>query len=166
MNAYVVLQTLHSVNRWLVLLFLVWAIVSAITARSTMNAAPVAAGMRAVLPKGALPAFITTHIQLLLGLILYFGAIAGLSGVGSPNVIMDKDAWAGPGGEVYRFYSVTHFSFMLAAVVIITVGYMVAKRSATDARAGFWILLSYAVGLGLILWNIPWPGRGLGGGWY
>ena len=163
---YTVLSHLHSVNRWLVLLFLVWAIVSAITARSTMNTAPVAAGMRAVLPKGALPAFITTHIQLLLGLILYFAAVAGLEGVGSPWVIMDKDTWAADGGEVYRFYSVTHFTYMLAAVVIITVGYMVAKRSATDARAGFWILLSYAVGLGLILFNIPWPGRGLQGGWY
>lgn len=162
MNAYVILQHLHSINRWLVLLFLVWAIVSAITARSTMNAAPVAAGMRAVLPKGALPAFITTHIQLLLGLILYFGG----GGIGSPYVIMDKQAWAAEGGEILRFYSVTHFSFMLAAIVIVTVGYMVAKRSATDARAGFWILLSYGIALALILWNIPWPGRGLQGGWW
>ena len=163
---YNILQHLHSINRWLVLLFLVWAIVSAITARSTMNTAPVAAGMKAVLPKGALPAFITTHIQLLLGLILYFAALAGLEGVGSPWVIMDKATWEAEGGAIYRFYSVTHFSFMLAAVAVITVGYMVAKRSVTDARAGFWILLSYGVGLGLILWNIPWPGRGLQGGWY
>ena len=166
MNAYTILSHLHSVNRWLVLIFLVWAIASALTARSTMNTAPVTAGLKRVLPKGALPAFITSHIQLLLGLILYFAATAGLSSVGSPYVIMDKTVWAAEGGEIVRFYSVTHFSFMLAAIVIITVGYMVAKRSATDARAGFWILLSYGIGLALILWNIPWPGRGLGGGWY
>lgn len=165
MNGYIILSHLHSINRWLVLFFIIWAIVSAITSRSTMNTAPVAAGMRTVLPKGALPAFITTHIQLLLGLILYFGNMAGLPSVGSPSVIMDKAAWAAEGGEILRFYSVTHISFMLAAIVILTVGYMVAKRSATEARAGFWILVTYGVSLIIMLWSIPWPWRPLLGGW-
>ncbi len=166
MNAYVILSHLHSINRWLVLGFLLLAIVSAITSRSTMNVAPVAAGLKTVLPKGALPAFITSHIQLLLGLIMYFGATAGLSSVGSPYVIMDKEAWAADGGEIIKFYSLTHFTYMLAAIVILTAGYMVAKRSATEARAGFWILVTYSIALLIILFSIPWPWRALGGGWY
>ncbi len=166
MNAYIILSHLHSINRWLVLGFILLAIVSAITSRSTMNTAPVTAGLKTVLPKGALPAFITTHIQLLLGLILYFAATAGLSSVGSPYVIMDKAAWAADGGEVLRFYSVTHISYMLAAIVILTVGYMVAKRSATEARAGFWILMTYSIALLIMLISIPWPWRALAGGWW
>ena len=165
MNAYEVLSHLHSINRWLVLAFLLLAIVSALLRRGSMNTAEVATA-GTVLPKGALPAFITTHIQLLLGLILYFGSVAGLANVGSPYVIMDKDAWAGEGGEILRFYSVTHFTYMLAAIVVITIGYLVAKRSSTSAKASFWVLISYAIGLILILINIPWPGRGLAGGWW
>ncbi len=166
MNAYVILSHLHSINRWLVLGFIILAIVSAATSRATMNTAPVAAGLKTVLPKGALPAFITTHIQLLLGLILYFGAMAGLEGVGSPYVIMNKAAWEAEGGEILRFYSVTHMSYMLAAIVILTVGYMVAKRSATQARAGFWILTTYSIALLIMLLSIPWPWRALNGGWW
>lgn len=165
MNAYVILSHLHSINRWLVLLFLVLAIVSALMRRGSMNTAETAV-TGSVLPKGALPAFITTHIQLLLGLILYFAATAGLGSVGSPYVVMDKEAWAGEGGEILRFYSVTHFSWMLAAVLVITIGYMVAKRSSTSAKSSFWILISYSIGLLLILINIPWPWRDLAGGWW
>ena len=162
MNVYALLSHLHSVNRWLVLLFVVWAIVAAVTRRGSLNVADTV-GARAVLPKGALPAFITTHIQLLLGLILYFAALAGLPSVGSPYVIMDKEAWADP---ILRFYSVTHFSWMLAAVVVITVGYVVAKRRRTTAQANWWILVSYALALVLMLVASPWPWRDLGGGWY
>ena len=160
MNLYSILSHLHSVNRWLVLLFVVWAIVSAIGSRSTMN---VADDTGSVLPKGALPAFITTHIQLLLGLILYFGAIAGWENIGSPYVVMDKEAWA---DALLKFYSVTHFSYMLAAVVLVTVGYIIAKRSSTSARSGLYILISYGIALVVMVLGIPWPWRGLGGGWY
>ncbi len=165
MNAYIILSHLHSINRWLVLVFLVWAIISAIAQRGSMNTADVTT-KSGVLPKGALPAFITTHIQLLLGLILYLAATAGMGSVGSPYVVMDKDAWAGEGGEILRFYSVTHFGWMLAAVLLISIGYMVAKRSSTSAKAAFWILIGYGIGLLLILINIPWPWRELAGGWY
>ncbi len=155
MNVYNILQHLHSINRWLVLIFLVWAIVSAVQARK--------GGGATHLPKGALPAFITTHIQLLLGLILYGAALADLPNVGSPYVVMDKEAWADP---LYKFYSVTHFSWMLPAIVIVTVGYIVAKRRLTDQSAANWILSSYALGLLLILIGIPWPWRAIGGGWF
>ena len=162
---YNLLQHAHSVNRWLVLIFLVWAIAAAFSSRSTMNVATSATGGR-VVPRGALPAFITSHVQLLLGLVLYVGGIFSWEGLGSHYVIMDKDVWEATGGEIVRFYSVTHMSYTLPAIVLVTVGYMVAKRSSTSARAGLWVLLTYASALVLLLIGIPWPGRGLAGGWW
>ena len=165
MNAYVILQHLHSINRWLVLIFLVWAIGSALATRGSMNVAELDGG-RAFVPKGALPAFITVHVQLLLGLVLYVGGLMGWGSVGSPYVVMSKEAWEAAGGELLRFYSVTHMSWMLPAILLVTVGYMVAKRSSTSAKASFWVLWTYGLGLVLILIGIPWPGRDLAGGWW
>ena len=79
---------------------------------------------------------------------------------------MDKDIWAGEQGEVFRFYSINHFSYMLLAIVLITIGYMVAKRAKTSARSSAWILGSYGLGLIVILAAIPWPWRALQGGWW
>ena len=161
---YDILSHLHSINRWLVLLFLVWAILAAFSSRGTMNVAD-AAG-KSVLPKGALPAFITTHIQLLLGLVLWVGGLAGWTGVGSQYVVMDKSVWEAAGGEISRFYSVDHFSYMLPAIILITVGYMIAKRSTTSAKSGMRILVTYGIALGLILYAIPWPWEMLNAGWW
>lgn len=166
MNAYLLLQHAHSINRWLVLVFMLWAIASAFSSRSSMNVADATVDGRSVLPKGALPAFITTHVQLLLGLVLYVGGIAGVESLGSPYVIMDKDVWEAAGGEIVRFYSVTHMSYTLPAIVLVTVGYVVAKRSSTSARAGLWVLVTYVAALVLLIIGIPWPGRGLAGGWW
>lgn len=164
---YNLLQHAHSVNRWLVLAFLLWAIAAAFSSRSSMNVADATApGARSVLPKGALPAFVTTHVQLLLGLVLYVGGVLTWEGIGSPYVIMDKEVWEAAGGEIVRFYSVTHFSYTLPAIALVTVGYVVAKRASTSARAGLWVLLTYATALVLLLVGIPWPWRGLAGGWW
>ena len=165
LSPYLILSHAHSINRWLVLITLLWAIASAFSTRGTMNAADIEGG-KGWLPRGALPAFITTHVQLLLGLILYLGAVAGWGTVGSPYVVMNKEAWESAGGEVLRFYSVTHFSYMIVAVLVITVGYMVAKRRSTSAKTAAWILYSYVLGLLIILFSIPWPWRALQGGWY
>ena len=161
-NAYYLLTHLHSINRWLVLIFLLWAIFTAFSQRQQKDGYQGSS----VLPKGALPAFITTHIQFLLGLVLYIGGISKWGGIGSPYVVMSKEAWEGPTGELYRFYSVTHFSWMLPAILLITVGYMVAKRSNSSSRAANWILFSYLLALIMILVGIPWPGQGLEGGWW
>ena len=97
-------------------------------------------------------ALIATHVQLVLGFILYFW---------SPkvNFSMMKDAF-------YRFYSVEHITGMIIAIVLITIGYSKAKRMNTAKRHKT-VLLFYSLGLLLILASIPWPFRaGLGGGWY
>jgi cytochrome bd-type quinol oxidase subunit 2 len=96
-------------------------------------------------------ALIATHIQLLIGLVLY---------VISPKVDFDMMS-----DRVYRFFTVEHTLMMLVAVVLITVG-RVRSRKVEGATRHRTILYFYALALILILVSIPWPFRGLGAGWF
>lgn len=145
---YSILTHAHSGLRWLVLLFLVLAIVNA--ARKMGNAQ---ASFGATDKRLSLFALIFTHIQLILGLILYFI---------SPKVQFSAETMS---DSILRFYTVEHLSLMLIAIVLITVGYSKAKRQegGKKFKTTFWY---YLIGLVLILVSIPWPFRGLGAGWF
>jgi predicted acyltransferase len=97
--------------------------------------------------KIALIAFILCHLQLLVGLILYFVSPIGyslLSGVGAMS-----DAAA-------RLTALEHPLINIVAIVLITIGYSRAKKL-ESAKAKFRsIYMLYAVGLVLILSRIPW----------
>lgn len=138
----------HSGLRWLVLLFLLLAIFSSLT-KWQGNKAYTANDKRF-----SLFALIFTHIQLILGLVLYFI---------SPKVQFSGDVM---GNSILRFYTVEHISLMLLAIILITIGYSRAKRAASDQKkfkTTFWF---YLIGLVLILASIPWPFRNLGAGWF
>ena len=143
---YKMLLHAHSGLRWLVLLFLVLAIASAWSNWSKKADYP--AG------KMALLGFIFTHVQLVLGLILYCI---------SPKVQFAAGVMK---DSVLRFYTVEHITLMLAAIAIITVGYSKAKRQTEKALGHKVIFNYYLIGLVLILVSIPWPFRGLGAGWF
>ncbi|NJO87182.1 MAG: cytochrome B, partial [Lewinella sp.] len=102
-------------------------------------------------------AFIFTHVQLLLGLVLYFI---------SPLVSWEGGMKAVMGDSVRRFYAVEHLTGMLVAIAIITVGYLKAKRQAELNKGWKTIGVYYLIGLLLILVSIPWPFRNLGAGWF
>ena len=136
----------HSGLRWLVLLFLLLAIATAWSNWSKKNDYP--AG------KMPLLGLIFTHIQLLLGLVLYFM---------SPKVQFTAGVMK---ETMLRFYTVEHLVGMLIAVVLITMGYSKAKKAAPAAAGHRKILVFYGIGLLLILLSIPWPFRGLGAGWF
>ena len=99
-------------------------------------------------------AMISLHIQLLLGLILYFI---------SPKVSFAsgwmKDA-------ALRFYGMEHLIGMLAAIVVVTVGRKLAEKQESAILKNKKIALWYVIGLVLIIASIPWPFRGLGGQWF
>lgn len=142
-----ILQHAHSGMRWVVLVLLILAIVGAF--RKWRSNQPYQESDR----KLALFAFIATHVQLLLGLILYFKSpfVQFASGVMKDSIL--------------RFYTVEHITMMLIAIALITIGYSRAKKKATDQekhKTTFWF---YFIGLVLILASIPWPFRSLGGGW-
>jgi L-asparagine transporter-like permease len=145
---YNILTHAHSGLRWLVLLFLVWAIINA--GRKMGSQATYGANDKKV----GLFALIFTHVQLILGLILYFI---------SPKVQFSSATMS---DSLLRFYTVEHISLMLIAIVLITMGYSKAKKKAEDSqkfKTTFWY---YLIGLVLILVSIPWPFRGLGAGWF
>jgi|TARA_B100000965_G_C19600782_1_gene762528 NADH:ubiquinone oxidoreductase subunit 2 (subunit N) len=99
-------------------------------------------------------AMVFTHIQLVLGIILYFM---------SPKVQFVEGFMQNP---VYRFFAVEHITLMIIAIALITIGYSKAKRAATDAKKFGAVATFYLVGLILILASIPWPFRNLGSGWF
>lgn len=137
----------HSGLRWVVLVLLLVAIFNAFSKKSSGQ-------WTAKDKKITLFAMIFTHIQLVIGLVLYFI---------SPLVQFSEGFMKNP---IYRFYSVEHISLMLIAIALITVGYSKSKRAATDAKKFGAVATFYLIGLILILVSIPWPFRDLGAGWF
>lgn len=91
---------------------------------------------------------IVSHIQLLLGLILYFV---------SPRFGL----WSELGGEVMsnslaRLYLVEHPFVNILAVALITIGYSKHKKKLTSAPKFKTITVFYAIALVLFLSRIPW----------
>lgn len=133
----------HSGLRWVLLVLLIAAIAQAFGNKNT----------RLTNENRKIPMFamIFTHIQLLIGLVLYLG-VSGKVNFG--------DAFA---NAATRFYTVEHLVGMLIAVALITVGHSKAKKSGSFKP----ISTFYLIGLLVMLASIPWPFReGLGGGWF
>jgi len=132
-----------------VLIFLVVAVVNALMKRNS----GAKFGKSDKMP--ALMALMFTHVQIILGFILYF-----ISNKVSFHDGFMKDPSA-------RFYGMEHILMMLIAVVLITIGYSKSKRQTIASKKHTTILIFYGIGLLLILAAIPWPFRaGLGGGWF
>jgi membrane protein DedA with SNARE-associated domain len=65
-----------------------------------------------------------------------------------------------------RFFLVEHTSMMILAIVVISVGYIRAKKIAPEKQAFKRIFWAYLIGLILILASIPWPFMGYGTRWF
>lgn len=145
---YNALKHAHSGLRWLALLFLVLAIVTALM-KWRSGAAKTKSDK-----KMPLFALMFTHLQIVIGLVLYFI---------SPKVSF-HEGWIKE--AVSRFYGMEHITMMILAAVLITIGYSRAKRQ--DGPKSFkTIFIFYLIGLILILAGIPWPFRAeLGGAWF
>jgi hypothetical protein len=145
---YTILKHAHSGFRWMVLLLLLAAVANAIM--KWRNGASVSQSDRRL----NLFALVFSHLQFLIGIVLYFI---------SERVVFSPESMK---VAVNRFFLVEHPSLMIFAVLLITIGYSRAKRATSDAmafRRTFWF---YLVGLVLILLGIPWPMQGYGTGWF
>ncbi len=136
----------HSGLRWIALVLLVVASLVAIS--KWLGRSGYTDGDR----KLYLFTLIAVHIQLILGLVLFF-----ISPKVNLSLLSDK---------VYRFYSVEHTTGMLIAIILVTVGYSMSKRATDVTKKQRLIGIFYGIGLVLILASIPWPSRNLGAGWY
>jgi len=141
------LRHLHSVNRWIVLVLLVVAIVGAISKFSSNKA--YTEGDR----KTALFALIFTHIQFLLGIALLF--------LSDKNIFGEE--WVND--PLRKFFGMVHMPIMILGVIIITAGYSIAKRKSESKSKFKFIAIFYGIGLLVILSRIPWPGMH-GTSWY
>jgi hypothetical protein len=135
---YTFIQKFHSGWAYLALLLLVFAVINSFIGMSSKKE------FTAKDRKIALFALIGTHIQLLVGLILYF-----VSPLGSAVFGQMKDA-------ALRLTSLEHPLTNIIAITLITIGWSKHKK-ATTAEAKFKsIAIFFGFGLVLILSRIPW----------
>ncbi|MEM0517855.1 MULTISPECIES: hypothetical protein [Aequorivita] len=141
---YTTFQFLHSYWAYLVLLIVLLA---------TFNAL---AGLFSKREYGAkdfrisLFALIVTHIQVLIGLILYFISPMGLQNITTNGMgVVMKDS-------VFRLYAVEHPLVMLITVVFITIGYSKHKKKLLSHRKFKTLAIFYTIALILMLSRIPW----------
>lgn len=97
--------------------------------------------------KIAMIAFIISHIQLLVGLILYFVSPLGFSLLTSGTAMGDPTA---------RLTALEHPVINILAIILISVGYIRAKKLTISQAKFRSIYMMYALGLVLILSRIPW----------
>lgn len=138
----------HSGLRWIVLLLIVLATFKALM--KWRSNAPCNESDR----KLNLFAMISTHVQLLLGMVLYFM---------SSKVSFGPETMANP---ITRFFTVEHNVIMLLAIALITIGHSKSKKATTDAQKSRTIFVYYFIALLAILAGIPWPFRNLGAAWF
>lgn len=144
---YSALLHAHSGLRWLLLIALIAAIVVAF---NHYNKAQFSKSHKTTY----LVALILTHLQLVIGFVLYFI---------SPRVIFNTETMK---DSVLRFFAIEHLALMLFAVLMITMGYSRSKRAKTLQGKHSAVAIFYTVALLAILLGIPWPFRGLGSGWF
>lgn len=127
---YSTVLSIHSYFAWLALVLVVAGIAAAIFSKDHYR-------------KLAKFAMIGTHIQLLIGLILYFVSPFGFSNLSGESM---KDSFT-------RLLSVEHPFTNIIAIVLITIGHMQSKKLEDGSRK---IIIFYSIGLLLLLSRIPW----------
>ena len=140
---YTAIQHLHSYWAYLVLLIVVLA---------TFNAIIKFAGKK---PFGAqdfrisLFALIVTHLQLIIGLVLYFVSpyFSAYSDKGMGEIMKN---------ETLRLYLIEHPLTMILAIVFITIGYSKHKKKLSSSKKLKTLSIFYSIALILILSRIPW----------
>ncbi len=134
---------LHNFLRWVILFFLLLALVQAF-------------GKKAGLKKTSLWLLIASHVTLLIGLFQYFTGAFGyklIQANGFAAVMKDS---------ALRFWAVEHITGMIIAIVLITIARGKAKTGGYNAAS--WL---YLVALLIILAVVPWPFRdGIARPWF
>ncbi len=130
---------LHSALRWVALILLVVTFVGALRGGSTFTE-----GAR----KRGLFTMIALHIQLVLGLILYFAGNNGVALFQQADVMKVS---------TLRFFAVEHITAMLIGIVLGTLGHSLVKRTEGDRAKYRKQAIFFGLALLLIVSRIPWP---------
>ena len=141
---YTTLQFLHSYWAYLVLLIVTLA---------TFNALMGYFAKKEYSPKDfriSLFALIVSHLQLLLGLALYFVSPLGMKS------ISDNGMGAVMKDSALRLNVVEHPMMMILMVVFITIGYSKHKKKLVSTPKFKMLAIFYTIALILMLSRIPW----------
>ncbi len=141
------LTAAHSGMRWIVLILIIAAIFNAIAAKKSGKYEKKDKMLN-------LFAMVFLHIQLLVGIVLYFMS----------TKVTFFEGWMKE--AIPRFYGMEHVLLMLIAITLVTIGRKKAEKASLAENKHAAIIKFYAIGLILILAAIPWPFRDLGGSWF
>ncbi len=138
-----ILQNVHSYMAYVVLVILILAVFNAITGLAGNRMFTLQKDFRI-----SLFALILSHIQLLLGLALFFFSTSGLKAIQA----------VGMGGlnAPARLLAVEHPFVNIIASVLITIGWSRHKKFMEGKKKFRSIAVFYGLGLLLILSRIPW----------
>ena len=135
---YQFIQKFHSGWAYLVLLLLVVAVINAIIGLASKKE------FTAKDLKIGLFALIATHIQFLIGLILYFISPLG------------KAAFGQMSNAALRLTSLEHPLINIIAIALITIGWSKHKKAINSEAKFKKFVVFYGLGLILILSRLPW----------
>ena len=134
---------LHSILRWAVLGLLLFALIKSVIGLIQKKDFTDKDG------KIGLYLMMFAHLQLLLGLFLYFSQ----GWATAPMAESMKDA-------TMRFWKVEHIFAMILAIVFITIGRIKTKKLSESAKRHKTAVIFYGLSLLIVLWAIPWGTRG------
>lgn len=142
-NMYSTVYFLHSWWAYLVLLILVIASINSLIGYFSKKEYG-ATDLRI-----ALFTLIVSHIQLLIGIVLYFVApyFQAFSEEGMGGVM---------GNETLRLYLVEHPFIMIIAISLVTIGYSKHKNKLLSSKKFKMLSIFYTLALVLVLSRIPW----------
>jgi hypothetical protein len=140
---YATLLTVHNLLRWAVLLGGLYAITKSVLGIMHKRDFTKQENLSHALFVGF------CHLQLLLGLILYF-----------ISPVVDQELAKGMGAAMKdpasRFVAVEHISTMIIAIVLIQVGRTLSKKQTEAMAKHKKAVVFFSIGLILILSRIPW----------
>lgn len=139
---YSIVKNLHSYWAYLVLLILVIAVINSLIKTF---------GNKEYTPKDfriSLFTLIVSHIQLLIGFLLFFTSPNGFNNI-KANGMGGLDSFA-------RLLAVEHPFVGVLAVTLITIGYSKHKKKLTSKPKLKTIAIFYTIALILVLSRIPW----------
>lgn len=140
---YSILKNIHSYWAYLVLLVLILCIFNAITGKINGK------DFESRDLRLSLFGLIFSHLQLLIGLILYFVSpwFDQWSNLGMGGVMKDAQT---------RLFLVEHPFTNILAIGLITIGWSVQKQQSDPSKKFLRIALLYGLGLLLLMSRIPW----------
>lgn len=138
-----ILNFFHSLLRYGVLLFVAAAGITALI--GLLRRQPILVYERML----AVVAVILCHVQLVIGLLLYFLRFKAFGHMQPAH---------------QRFWKMEHISTMVVAIVLVTVGRAMSKRAHQEDRKQRLIAIFFLIALVLMLWATPWPFKEVGSG--